>query len=189
MTVEHGVDDVVERDPARLEVGLLVEPGERGCGGEPAGEEDPDRLVAAAGRGEELGEQAPVGGLEVGLLRQLAHRGGDGCLALLVEQSGGQLPVARGDRVAVLLDQQYAVILVEGEDRHGPRVIDVFPRDTRAAVLEVVAADVPHGALEHYVARQDRLRGGVVGEGLRRQFRTPQPRTGGWTAGGRARPR
>ena len=72
----------------------------------------------------------------------------EGVLPLDVEQAGGDLPVTHADRVAILLDQQHAILIVERDDRHGAGVLDVVPHEFVVVVTEAILADIPDVSLE-----------------------------------------
>ena len=68
-----------------------------------------------------------------GLLGELAGGGGQRLLVLDVEQPGGQLVEPAADRVAVLLHEQHAAVLVERDHADRARVHDVVALARAAA--------------------------------------------------------
>ena len=93
----------------------------------PAALADPYQIVRAdqrealahhAGRGMEEAERLDAAGAIARLLLQLADRGGDDILALLLvaDQPGGQLKAIAAERHAILLDEDHLVPRRDGED-------------------------------------------------------------------------
>ena len=108
-----------------------------------------DLLVREAWRGEERAERLPLGGLLADLLGELALRGLQRVLALLVELAGRDLEqVGDADGLARLADQPQPVA-VEHDDADGAGMVDELA-DCFLAVLvaEVAALDVEELALE-----------------------------------------
>ena len=99
-------------------------------------------------------ERLPVGGHEVDLFGELTLRRFESRLALNVEQARRQLPVAVLNRVAVLLDAQDAIIVVNRQHGDSARVFHEFAREFALAVGEALATDVPDHAGEGNVARE-----------------------------------
>ncbi len=120
-----------------------------------------DRLVASAGAREEVAQQAPVARDDIRFLGEFALSTDQGGFTADVEESGGKLPIAGAYRVPVLLDQEYAAVLVESEDGDRAGVIHVFAGDLPVAVREPITADVPHSAAEHHLGG-DHIHGPVV---------------------------
>src|SRR5450755_1419202 len=69
-------------------------------------QEEPDRLIGAARRHEDVEQHRPRGSAIAGLLKQLALGGKKWVFARNVEQSGGRLPEHGRNRVTVLLQQE-----------------------------------------------------------------------------------
>lgn len=118
-------------------------------------EKDVYDLVVPSGRREDGDERFDGCRDEIGLLGQLAPCRLDGRLPRDVEEACGDLPVAVADRVAVLLDQQDALLVVDRDDGGRSGVVDVLPHDLAVAVADGVAAHVPHAARVDEFARGD----------------------------------
>ena len=123
--LEDGADEVVERVPEGLHVGLLVLRHEvTPVGGtQVAGEVEVHDLAGQAGRGERRGEPGPLPRLHRGLLHQLAPGDLHRVLAGHVAEPRRQLDEPALGRVAVLPHAEHALVLVDREDDHGPRVL------------------------------------------------------------------
>ena len=95
--------------------------------GQVAGQEDPQRLVDPAGRGRSSPcrtSQRPASRSASSCSsRAAACHGGSPATS---SRPAGQLPLEGADRVAVLLDQQHPVTVVQRHDRHGAGVLDVL---------------------------------------------------------------
>lgn len=72
------------------------------------------------------------------------------------------------NRVTVLLDQQDAPLIVQGDDRHRAGVIDVLSDDLTVSVAHTVGADVPDPAAVYEIAVKDLRFERLVAEVLRR---------------------
>ena len=110
--LEHGVEQVVERGPDGVHVGLLALGGEavRAVGrGQVARQVDPQPLADDAGRAEQVDQHVPAAGGQADLLGQLPLRGDQRVLAGVVEQPGGRLGQPVPDRVPVLPDEDDAL--------------------------------------------------------------------------------
>ena len=107
----------------------------------------------------------PVAGSQVGLLGELALRGGKRLLTVDVEESCGWLPQVVPHRVPVLAHQKEPILLIERDDADRTRVHKNLPGDG-LPVLEpdVVAADVPHQAVEHRLGGDDLQLGLLVSD-------------------------
>src|SRR5665648_284786 len=163
LTGHHGLVGLVKVDPADRHAVLPTLTGESLAmpdADEVPGKEYAQSFRDTSGRTEVVDEDVPAAGDQVSLLVKLAGRAQPGRLPRDIEQTGGQLPLERTDRVAILLDQQHLVTagdLSECHDRDRTRVVDILAPD-RAGLTEVdgVAPDVPDHTLEHHRAVQDR---------------------------------
>ncbi len=115
---------------------------------QPSGQEDPDALGRAARGRVEVQEDVPAGGLVPGLLGQLPACGQPRGLVGLVQESCRRLEQPPPDGMAVLADEQDAVVVVESDDRHRPRMEDDVADGRGTLELDGVADDRPHPALE-----------------------------------------
>ena len=89
-----------------------------------AGQEDPDGFVGESGRTGDVDEHGPGRRGDPGLLQQFALCGDQRRFVGDVHQAGGQLPQPAAERVSVLLHQDHPVVVVQGDDRDGPVVLD-----------------------------------------------------------------
>ena len=74
-----------------------------------------------------------VSRLQADLFAQLARSAQMRRFAVDVEQSGGQLPQASAERVAILVHHRDPAVVVDGHDRHRAKILDEFPRRDVAA--------------------------------------------------------
>ena len=141
----------------------------------PRAQVHPDRLVAAARGGEELGEQVPAARPPGRPPRPVPAARRPAAIRRPMSSSPAGISQSRGaDRMPVLLDQQHPVRVVAGEHRDRAGVVDVFAHDLAVAVVEPVPADVPHRAVVDDLAAADVGPPGVVGQP--RRHPEPVPR-------------
>jgi hypothetical protein len=130
-----------DREPLRAHV-LLGGLAARGTGGQLGGQEDVPALAGHARGDVDVAEQLHPPGHQPGLLDELARRQlGRVLLGPVGRGAHRELPAARPDRVAELLDQVQAVA-VERDHDGGRRLVD-HPEDPLGAVgaAHVVLAD------------------------------------------------
>ena len=120
---QHPVGGLPQPQPVHREIGLLV----LGLGPadvpQSAGQIDPHRLVAEAGRGRDIDQYPPVLGDQSGLLAQFAGRRGGRILPGFVEQTRGQLPEPVAQGVPVLIDQRQLFLIIDRGDCHRAEVL------------------------------------------------------------------
>ena len=96
--------------------------------GKPARQENPDDLRRESWRGGNVDQHRPVARRQTGLLVQLTSGRGRRGLPFDVQQAGRQLPQPTSQRMAVLLEQDDRVVLVDRHHRHRVVVLDDLAR-------------------------------------------------------------
>src|ERR1700722_11062934 len=113
-----------------------------------AGLEDPNRLVAAARRGEEGAEFNPLRSDQVGFFFKFPLGRGQLWLSGNIEQPRRDLPVAHANRMAILLDEENLVGVIGCENCDRTVVVDEIPRKRVPVVVQGFVSNVPDPAVK-----------------------------------------
>ena len=176
--VEHRLEELLERHPELLHLGLLGVQLEVAPVGvrEPRGQVEVVQLVGEPGAREQGEQESPVLGLQLDLLAELTRGGELRVLAVLVAQPGRELDEQPATGVPVLAQAADPLLVVDRQHDDGARVLDHQPAEGLVGmagplddvlaqrhhpVVAVEVAGAQHGPAEVLVSEVDTALGTV----------------------------